>query len=427
MRSFRTVFGFEFRQTLRSKSFIILSVMMLLTLIGGAVAGIVFFGADSGLFSFDPTVVIPEDMLIPITPDQSGNMAIYTVVYDNGNVDDEYIKRLGERLPSVDFVRCELDEDTIDSAIADGADGCIIFTSPLSFDYYRKSSIHDSFLASLISDAMTRLYREDEFALQGVSPSDSSQILNSAAWHTDHMVGGYGMGKFILNTIITVFLFVLITLYGQMVAMRVTSEKSSRTVEVLATSVSPFALLCGKVAGIGAAALAQVGVFAALAVLLGGISSERSAELAAVLGGLDISAADVLFLLAYFLLGFTLISLLYGGMGAMVSQQEDLSGLASLPMALLMGGYFIAIFSTSFGKPNLLLRIASFVPFWSPVVMFSRMSLEPVSMAEIFLSLLLLAGTVVLTAVAAARLYRRGMLRYGKAPKLREIWAMIKK
>lgn len=421
MKNLGIVFGLEFRETLRSKSFIVISVLMIIALIVAAAAGVFFSSVGANVSDFST-----PDMLIGVTPDQTGLISKWTVAADD-RTGSGLLERLEARLPMIDIQRCELDTDIIESAIESGVDGCIILSSDLGFEYYEKSSLYGSSLPDVIGGALEDIAREDAFAALGVSPSDAREIMGTDAWYIRHTVGGYGMSKYFINTIITVLLFVMITLYGQMVAMRVTAEKSSRTVEVLATSVSPAELLCGKVAGVGAAALAQMAAFITLLSATVGFAAKRSPELAGLIGQLEISAGDIFLLIAYFLLGFALIAFLYGGLGAMVSRQEDLSGLASLPMLLLMGGYLAAIAGTSIGKPNLLLTVASFVPFWSPVVMFSRMSIEHVSAAEICISLLILLAATALAARLAARLYRRGMLRYGKAPKLKELIDAMKK
>ena len=421
MRNFRIVAAMEFRRALRSRSFLVISVMMALSLLGAAV--FVFMTTLSG--GSVPDVDIPE-MLIDIMPDQTGIKPSYVVAVEDrtglGLVDE-----LEKRLPRIDFARCELTDEVIEDALESGVDGCAVLTSELDFDFYGKSAMYGQTVPDMISSAMEKLAREKAFAGLGVSSSDASRVMSMNAWYSLHTIGGYGINEYFINTFISVLLFIMITLYGQMVAMRVTAEKGSRTIEVLATSVSPVDLLCGKVVGVGAAAMLQTPTYLLLTGLLALYSVSRSADLAALIAGIGISGWDVLLLCAYFLLGFTLNAFLYGGLGAMVSQPEDLSGLASLPTTLLMGGYLIGIVCTSTGTPNLLLRIASFVPFWSPVVMFSRMSMEEVRPAEIIVSLALLVGMIIVAARLAARLYRRGMLRYGKPPKLRELLDAMKK
>lgn len=418
MRAFRIVFGMEFRETVRSRPFIVISVMFAIML--AAAAGISLLAGFMENVSYQPEIV--PDQLVDVTPDQSGSIALYTVAAEDRSESD-VLRRLEKRLPQINFVRCAITDTVAADALKNGVDGCIIINSEHFFDYYGTSSLYDySELPDIISQELTEMAREDAFSALGVSPSDAHAAMNIRADYIPHTVGGFSYGKYLVSTIITVLLFVAITLYGQMVATRVTAEKGSRTVEVLATSVSPEAMLCGKVLGVGAAALLQMAVFfSGLCLFAGGMPGNIAQQM------IGISAIDVVWMCLYFLLGFALTAFIYGGLGAMVSQTEDLSGISSLPIIPLSIGYFISLIATSVGKSGLLLAIASYIPFWSPLVMFSRMALEDVSAWEIILSLLILLLTTAFAAKLSARLYRRGMLRYGKPPKLREYIDSLRK
>lgn len=411
MRAFRIVFGMEFRETVRSRPFIVISVLFAIILAAAAAVSLLA-GALLNV-SHQPEII--PDQFVEVIPDQSGSIALYAVAADDRS-DAGILSRLEERLPLIRFERCALDDGIIADALEEGVDGCIIITDEQMFEYYGPSSLYDfTTLPDMISGEMTEMAREDAFARLGVSPSDAHTAMNTKAVYIAHSVGGFSYGKYLVSTVITVLLFVSITLYGQMVATRVTAEKGSRTVEVLAASVSPEAMLCGKVLGVGAAALLQMAVFySGLCLFAGGSMSGIVQQL------IGISALDVVWMCSYFLLGFALTAFIYGGLGAMVSQTEDLSGIASLPILPLSIGYFISLIATSLGEGGPLLTVASYIPFWSPLVMFSRMAVEEVGVWEILLSLFILLLTTIAAARLSARLYRRGMLRYGKPPKLKE-------
>lgn len=418
MRAFRIVFGMEFRETVRSRPFIVISVLFALLLV--CAAGLSIFVTLMTNVSHQPEIV--PDEFVEVTPDQSGIIGLYTVAAEDRS-DADILGRLEKRLPQINFVQCELDDTVITDALENKVDGCIVISSDTVFDYYSRSSLYEfSVLPDLISQELTEMAQEDAFALLGVSPTDAHTAMNIRADYIPHTVGGFSYGKYLVSTVITVLLFVAITLYGQMVATRVTAEKGSRTIEVLAASVSPEAMLCGKVLGVGAAALLQMAVFlSGLCLFAGGIMGDIAKQL------IGISVLDAVWMCLYFVLGFALTAFIYGGLGAMVSQTEDLSGISSLPLIPLTVGYFISLMATSLGRGGILLTIASYIPFWSPLVMFSRMALEDVSAWEIILSLLILLVTTIFAAKLSARLYRRGMLRYGKPPKLREYIDSLRK
>jgi ABC-2 type transport system permease protein len=149
-----------------------------------------------------------------------------------------------------------------------------------------------------------------------------------------------------------------------------------------------------------------------LAVAIMGPAAGETVSLAGLTPGL------LLAFLGYFVLGFAFYAVIYAAAGSLVSRQEDLQVVA-LPMSLLsMAGYLIAIVSIS-GGFDILARIASFVPFWSPFVMLARVMVSRVEPWELALSLAILAASVVAASVVAVRVYRAGILLYGQRPGLR--------
>ena len=423
MRRFRIVARQEFIEAVRSTPFKVITVFLLITvLLAGAAAFLLDLVMNGG----------GEDM-----PD-GAEMLIETDLFEHKYtniiaVDDRsgegLTQKLADELPMLRIDAMQLGEEAIVRSVNDReCDAYIIIEDPLNFICYESDSIYGESYAPMIARELARINSIKLLGERGVSGSDVSLILDSTAGYEIRRTGGgYDMGKYLFNLVLVVMMFLVISLYGQMVANRVATEKSSRTMEVLATSVSPVELLCGKVVGVGAAGLGQILMFFFVMVFIMRAVLRKIGVLDYMMQGVSLSAADVVWLVMYFILGFLMVAFVYGGLGSMVSQTEDLSGISSLPMGLFMIGYFIAITATLTGETNILLRVGSFVPFWSPMVMFSRMSVEDVPVWQILISLTLLALTSALFAVLSARLYRTGMLRYGKPPKLREIVSALKK
>lgn len=420
MKRFLIVFAQEFREAVRSKPFIIISVFLLILLVGLAVAGVLMTGAIDNVTADQGYVDYTEDGSAAIETDEG--FYIYSVAVCDRTGDDT-LERLREKLPMHHFVPMELEENEIEQMLTDGYDAYVILESPEHFEIYEPADIYGASLGEDIRQALNDIRRGDMLAALGVDAQQAQNALEyDGAWYTQYAVGGFDTGEYIYNYVMVILMFMVIALYGQMVATRVATEKSSRTMEVLATSISPVELLCGKVMGVGAASLLQMGAFiGCAAALLRGLLS-RSAVLSIVAAQvLSISGFDIACMVLYFVLGFLVYAFIFGALGSMVSQLEDLSGVVSLPMYLFMIGYFISIFSSVAGGSGILMKIASFVPFWSPVTMFARMTAEEVPVIELVISLTLLVVTAALTAWLSARIYRSGMLRYGKPPKFKEI------
>jgi ABC-2 type transport system permease protein len=227
-----------------------------------------------------------------------------------------------------------------------------------------------------------------------------------------------------LGIVFVVLIFITVVIYGMWVATGVAAEKSSRVMELMISAASARQLLTGKVVGIGAAGLTQYLAIAlpALGLLL---VQDRIAE--AVLGPSWAAGAPMVgltpgLLLTYgvfFLLGFTLFSLIYAAMGAFVNRPDDLQTL-SLPLSLLaMSGYLAAVLTLGGGGSQGLTWLLSLVPPFSPFVMLARTMVGSVPAWELAVSIGLLVAAIIVVAVAATRMYAAGVLLYGQRPGIR--------
>ena len=228
----------------------------------------------------------------------------------------------------------------------------------------------------------------------------------------------------LLGTVLVVILFLTMVIYGMWVAAGVAAEKETRVMELLISAASPRQLVLGKVLGIGLAGLLQYATILVPALLA--LALQRPIGQALGLGsGLTppLEGITALLLIAYgafFVLGFTLYALIYAAAGSLVSRVEDLQVIA-LPMSLLgIAGYIQAVLALSGGLSSFM-RISSFIPFWSPFVMFTRLTVGRVQPWELVVAYGLLVGAIVLVAALAIRVYSAGVLLYGQRPGPRRI------
>jgi ABC-2 type transport system permease protein len=236
-------------------------------------------------------------------------------------------------------------------------------------------------------------------------------------------------GRRIVGVVFVVLIFITLVIYGMWVAAGVVAEKSSRVMELLISAASPEELVLGKVVGIGLAGLVQyVAILVpALATLL--LQDRIAIALLGSSSGLDVSlgALSPGLLAAYgafWVLGFILYALIYAAAGSLVSRAEDLQVLA-LPLSIIaIGGYLQAVMALS-GGVNGFIRFASYVPFWSPFVMLTRLTVGRVEPWELVLSYGLLVAAIPIVAVIAVRVYSAGVLLYGQRPGARAILGAI--
>jgi ABC-2 type transport system permease protein len=227
----------------------------------------------------------------------------------------------------------------------------------------------------------------------------------------------------IVGIVFVVLIFITLVIYGMWVAAGVVAEKSSRVMELLISAASARQLVVGKVLGIGAAGATQYAFIIACALLalvaeervsvaLLGPSGSVAPSLVALSPGLLLAFA------AFYVLGFALYALIYAAAGSLVSRPEDLQIIA-LPLSLIaIAGYFQAVLALSGGSAGFI-RFASYVPFWSPFVMLTRLSIGRVEPWEVALSFGLLIVTIGIVGVIAVRIYAAGVLLYGQRPGLR--------
>jgi ABC-2 type transport system permease protein len=215
------------------------------------------------------------------------------------------------------------------------------------------------------------------------------------------------------------------------VATGVAAEKSSRVMELMISAASPRQMLTGKVVGIGAAGLTQYVAIAVPALLVLALQDRIAA---AVLGpgwseGAPLVGLTPMLLAGYgvfFLLGFGLFALIYAAMGSFVSRPDDLQTL-SLPLSLVaIVGYLSAIVALS-GGGGAWVRIASFVPPFSPFVMLARVMVAAVQPWELALSIGLLVAAIAVVTVVATRMYAAGVLLYGQRPGVRAFVAAARR
>jgi len=232
-----------------------------------------------------------------------------------------------------------------------------------------------------------------------------------------------------VGLIFTTLIYMFIFIYGAMVMQGVMEEKTNRIIEVIVSSVKPFDLMMGKLIGIGLVGLTQ---FAIWAILLFGISFSGlffSGELGLFqkISGLFEAvnmAAICFYFVLFFICGYLLYASLFASIGAIVNAQEDTQQYMMPITILVLFALYAGIFSAR-NPDGPLAFWASLVPFTSPIVMMVRVPFG-VPWWQMLLSIALLILTVILIVKLAAKIYRVGILMYGKKPTYGEIVKWLK-
>jgi ABC-2 type transport system permease protein len=219
---------------------------------------------------------------------------------------------------------------------------------------------------------------------------------------------------------IVILLFMAIIITGQLIASEITAEKSSRVMELLITSVSPLKQMFGKITGMFLVGIIQISIY--VLVIIINVNLPHNNKL---LGKWNINFGDIdpallLYSLLFYFTGYFLFATLFAAVGSIVSRTEDL-GQAVLPITMTsLAGFYITIFSIS-SPDSMLVKVTSFIPFFSPYVMLLRLGLTDPPVWEVLTSIGILIVTIYISVWISARIYRTGVLMYGKRPSFKEL------
>ncbi len=271
-------------------------------------------------------------------------------------------------------------------------------------------------------------FRLQEMAAAGIAPEKAAEILGSTVNVETVKLGKDQSFTFFYTYIMIFALYMVIMLYGQMIATNVANEKSSRTMELLVTSVNTNAMIFGKVLATCLVGLIQLALIFGSSMIFYNLNREFWADNMIISSIFNPPLALLLQLLLFFFLGFLVYAFLYGAVGSMVSRLEDTTT-AVMPISMLfMISFFLVVIPLAGGDTDsMMIRVCSFIPFSSPVAMFTRIAMGTVPAIEIAISVMILALSVVLIGFLAARIYRAGVLLYGVKPSPAKIIATLKK
>ncbi len=217
--------------------------------------------------------------------------------------------------------------------------------------------------------------------------------------------------------VFVMILYMAILSWGVTISRSIVEEKGSRVIEVLLSSLTPRDMMVGKLVGVGLVGMTQLAIWALAGLAMSGYAATSAV---AMLASFQIPPAVFAYLMLYFLLGFLLYSALFMTVGAACSTEQDaqqFQGLITLPMIVPLMTLMLLIQNPASGLAVGL----SMIPLFAPMMMLARIILLEPPMWQIALSVALLVVAIYLAVTFAARVYRVGILIYGKRPNLREL------
>ncbi|KAB2337121.1 ABC transporter permease [Cytobacillus depressus] len=224
--------------------------------------------------------------------------------------------------------------------------------------------------------------------------------------------------------LVYVLLFIIyfsVLMYANMIAMEVATEKSSRVMEILISSVAPVKQMFAKIIGIALLSLTQMGVL-----FIVGYYFVKS-NLETMEGGFfeffgfsHIPISTIIYALAFLLLGYFLYATLAAFLGSLVSRIEDVQQMIMPMTMMVVAGFMIALFGLS--QPDTtFITIASYIPFFTPMLMFMRVGMLSLPVWEPLLGMAILIISIVILAIFGAKVYKGGVLMYGRSNSFKDI------
>ena len=413
MRNFWTIFNQSFWTKAKTKSFVITTLIVVagiflmanLSSIISKIQGVGVFGEGTD----DDTIYVIDDSgsLLEPLQQQLGKMESGLTLKSSNDSIDELKEQISEEEIKSFLVLSVNDSQTIEAT----------YTSENASEFENPMVIRDALQnlqtnlkatsLNLSNDEVSHLYAPIEFEQNAVSASSKSEEELSEA-----------------RGLVYVLIFVIyfaVFYYSNMIAMEVATEKSSRVMEIIISSVSPVKHMFAKIAGVGTLGLLQIALFGLVGfVALKTSSSDLTSGVFSFFGFSNVSISTMVFAVLFFLLGYFLYATLAALLGSLVSRTEDVQQLL-LPMTfLIIIASFIAF--SGIGNPEAsYVQIASYIPFFTPLVMFLRVGMLDLPMWEPILGIAILLITIFILGWFGSLVYRGGVLMYGASQSLKDI------
>jgi ABC-2 type transport system permease protein len=410
----------EFAVRVKKKSFLVMTVLVPLLLLGAGAATALITQIKSDK---EKRIVVLDEST------QFGNRlhTTGTVVFAPSNKVIDTLKN--ELSTSGNYAVLHI------TAASDSAAGSIAMysTKPVGSD-----------VLNIVENQIKTLLAQNKLAELNIDYEQITAILKPDIQIQAFVLDEYGKEKKSNAGVLTIIamaggllIFIIIFMFGIQVMRGIIEEKSNRIIEVIISSIKPMQLMMGKIIGVALVVFTQLVIWAAIfgtaALVLGVMASASSDNTAAtIVNGLQnsIQALSLLQMLVcfvlYLILGYLLYASLFAIIGSAVDNETDTQQLQSIAVVPLMIGYVIMI-AVSSQPDHPLGFVGSMIPFTSPLVMLSRIPFG-VATWEIVLSLAILVATFILFVWIAARIYRVGILMYGKKATLKEMikWMQYK-
>ncbi|MCA0981005.1 ABC transporter permease [Exiguobacterium aestuarii] len=379
--NFGPLYAFTLKSRIRSKAFVISTALTILFIFG-------FTNIDRIMSSFEDS-----------------EQASALVVTENTALVDT-MKSLGYE----DVAMSDITEEEARAGINGGEYGVVAFVN--GYDARVISERPEQEFTTILQTSLQQLRNAELIESADVDPAVITALSEPIQLDESYLGRGGENSDELLSSsalvyVMLMLLYISIITYGSMISTEVTTEKSSRVMELIISTTHPVTHMLAKVSAIGTLALIQIGIFLGF-----GYVSASGSELATTVIENAGNARAVIYLLVFFLLGYLLYASLFAVLGSLVSRVEESQQMVMPVIMLLVAAFLVAMFGLN-NPDATIVTILSFVPFFAPMLMFLRVMLVDVAVWEVALSIGLLIGTIGVTLWIGSKFYRGGVLFYG--------------
>ncbi len=226
--------------------------------------------------------------------------------------------------------------------------------------------------------------------------------------------------SYIIVYILLIAIYFGVVMYGNMIAMEVAKEKSTRVMEILVSSVNPVKQMFGKILGISLLGISQI-----ILMLVVGFFSLRGSNGVFTVDTFTIDFSNlptqiILYGVLFYILGNLFYATFAAMLGSLVSRIEDLQQTTGILNLILVAAFLISIFGLT-NPDTVVIKVLSYIPFFTPMVMFLRIGMTDPYMIEIIISIGIMIISIIISSIFAARVYKGGILLYGKGASLKDV------
>ncbi len=410
MREFMIIFKQAFVTKAKTKSFIVITAIMM---------------ASVFLFANLPTII---DSVKNVTKSDSEN--VLYVIDESSVIVDQLVTKFASNESEIIIKESKDSEEILTEQVKEGEINSFLM---VAFDdensiqaTYKSMDLMEFNLPMMVEDALQLIQTEmkaDNLSLSG----EELQTLFAPINFNQDSVSASAKSEEELNQargLVYVLMFLIyfaVILYSTMIATEVATEKSSRVMEILISSVSPVKHMFAKVLGIGSLGLFQMLLFGVAGfIAIQTTSSDMAEGASSFLGFSDMKVTTIIYAVVFFLLGYFLYATLAALLGSLVSRTEDVQQAIMPIMILVIVAFMIAV--TGLSNPDMAyVKYTSFIPFFAPLVMFLRVGMLDLPLWEPLLSIGIMLLTIFILGWFGARVYRGGVLMYGPSKSLKDI------